>query len=440
MRVGNKVTRKSLHTDNLTLAIILRIRILQHLQQLQLAPATSYFTLFEAKNTDTLKYFKIDTLLHEVENSVKRALNIDDTPIVDTPLKEKNRLKTYTAEFLRDKEQLGTSAKTVLKYKQVIDYLIIYFGADCDLNEINYKAVNDFKSFLFKLPIRWKSKKGINKNNLKKLVEKKSKVLEGYSTLNINTVIEILKRVKTVFSYLEKNEYISKNHFTKLDVLHYKKSDKREFKAEEFKKLLRYCLDKELQEEYNFFLFLLMSGTRRGEALSIELSRIEIDKSIIEIMGTKTENAHRIGIVHKDLMPIIEEQIQGKQESDYLFFNQIFTEIKERPLNRDKSSEEKQEIFEQRIGIHLNNLIRAVVSVEVKEVISIHSLRKNYAQVLYMVNELKDTELKSLLGHSTNADVTDTHYLRGKRDSAELKRKIDLADFGEFFLAEIVEK
>ena len=439
LRVGNKVTRKSLNTDNLTLAILLKLKILQHLQHLQLAPATLYYTFFSPKNAEILKDFKINTLLHDVENSVKRALNIEHK-VIDTPLKEKNRLSTFAAEFIADKKQLGTSAKTIIKYKQSIEYLEIYFGATVDLSIINYKAVNSFKAFLFKLPQRWKNKRDINKSNLKKMVEKNSPVLARYEKLNINTVLEILKRCKEIFEYFMANEYISKNYFTNLDVTRYKKRGKREFKHDEFKSLLRYCKDKELQEEYNFFLFLLMSGLRRGEALSIPIKNIEIEKYTIEVMGTKTDAAHRIGVIHKDCEPIIREQMKNKSESDYLFFNREAIEIQDKPLHRDKSAEEKQVILEQRIGIRLNKHIKLVIGADNKREVDIHSLRKNYAQVLYMVNELKDTELKTLIGHSTSKDVTDTHYLRGKRDSAVLKRKIDLADFGEFFLSECAEK
>ncbi len=116
IRVSNKVARKSLHTDNLTLAVILKLYILQHLQSLHLTPATLYYTFFSPKNTEMLKDFKIDTLLLDVENSVKRALNIEHKPTTPPPLKEKNRLSTYAAEFIADKKQLGTSAKTIVKY------------------------------------------------------------------------------------------------------------------------------------------------------------------------------------------------------------------------------------------------------------------------------------------------------------------------------------
>ena len=128
-----------------------------------------------------------------------------------------------------------------------------------------------------------------------------------------------------------------------------------------------------------------MSGLRRGEALSIELSRIEIEKHTIEVIGTKTEAAYRIGVIYKDLEPIVKEQMKNKSASDYLFFNSEIIEMRDKPLHRNKTDTEKQLILEQRIGIRLNKYIKEVVSSDNKREIDIHSLRKNYAQCFYMV-------------------------------------------------------
>ena len=436
IRVSNKVARKSLNTDNLTLAVILKLKILNHLNSLEINLPTYYFTFFDSKKAEILKDFEIDNLLHEVELKVKRALGIEH--IVDTykPLKEKHTLRTYSAEFIRDKEQLGTDKKTIVKYKQSIEYLEIYFGAAVELKEINYKAVNAFKSFLFKLPQRWKLKKDLNPTNIKKLVDKDSPILERYERANINTVLEVLKRVKAIFEYFLRNEYIDTNYFKNLEVIRYKKRGKREFEPTELRELFAYCKKKDLKEEYNFFLFLLMSGLRRAEALGVRIRDLEMDKFMIEVHGTKTVNAKRIMIVHKDLVETIHEQIADKDDNSYLFFNAEAHTIHTKPLHRDKSDKEKQELLEQNIGIRLNKHIKAVVGSDSKKEIDIHSLRKNYAQVLYMVSELKDSQLKTLIGHTNSNDVTDTHYLRGKRDYKRLKELVDKADYSEYFSTE----
>jgi hypothetical protein len=75
-----------------------------------------------------------------------------------------------------------------------------------------------------------------------------------------------------------------------------------------------------------------------------------------------------------------------------------------------------------------------VLGAEIKNELTVHSLRKNYAQTMYMVEGIKELELKTFLGHSVNkSDVTDNHYLRGKRDSKRLKKLVDAADFSEYF-------
>ncbi len=432
LRVCNKVARKSLHTDNLTLAVILKLKILNHLNTKNINP-TTYFTLFERDTDNIIRDSEVEKFLTDFERTVKNALGI--TAEKPTPIKhEKNTLRIYGAEFIADKKQLGTSDKTLIKYNQSLEYLELYYGADIDLRTINYKAVNAFKSFLFKLPVRWKNKKDLNTSNIKKLIEKDSPILGRYEKANINTVLEVLKRVKAIFAYFLRNEYIAVNYFENLEVMRYKKRGKREFEPTELKELFAYCHKKGLKEEYNFFAFLLMSGLRRGEALGIPLSRIEIDKHIFEVRGTKTEAAHRVGIIHKDCEQIIREQIEDKEDNDYLFFNDEATTIYTKPLHRDKSDSEKQELLERLIGIRLNKHIKAVVGSDNKKEVDIHSLRKNYAQVLYMVEDLKESELQTLIGHTNSKNITDYHYLRGKRDYKRLKKLVDLADFSEFLV------
>ena len=72
-----------------------------------------------------------------------------------------------------------------------------------------------------------------------------------------------------------------------------------------------------------------------------------------------------------------------------------------------------------------------MLGTEIKGVLDLHSLRANFAQQLYMVKDLKDVELKTLMGHKSN-DITDKHYLRGLRDRVSLKEKVDKADFSAF--------
>ena len=135
--------------------------------------------------------------------------------------------------------------------------------------------------------------------------------------------------------------------------------------------------------------------------------------------GTKNENAKRIMVIHKDLISILEEQIKDKDEQDYLFFNYQDLVFKYR---------------DEKIGKLINDIIRLATNDECKNEINIHSLRKNFSQILFFSNQFTDLQLKTLVGHSTSSDTTDSHYLRGKRDYKLLKDKMDNVNFKQYFI------
>ena len=434
MRVSNLVTRVSLHTDNLTLAIVLKLKIFQHLNLNNINP-TTYFTFFDTDKLKLVKDYEIDTLLERVTKRIKRAIALqsDTVPTADKVEIEKGILSDYTEEFISDKQRLNMSSKTLIKYKQAIEYLHIYFGANCKVQEIDYKAALEFSRFLFGVPLRWKNNRELRGKNLRLMIEKKVKLLNGLDTLHLSTITEILKRVKAIFRAFENHGYISKNYFEHLESIKSIKSEKREYKPHELKAIFTYCLRENKREDYNFMRFLLMSGLRRSEALGIQLKHINLSEYMIEIFGEKTVNSHRISIIHKDLVETIREQIQGKEDNSYLFFNSEVQALIDKPLHRDKSLSEIIEIHEHKTGLRINKIISAVLGVEGKKGLDIHSFRKNYAQRLYMVSEMRELELKTLIGHSTSKDVTDNHYIRGVRDNKRLKMLVDLADFSSYF-------
>lgn len=64
----------------------------------------------------------------------------------------------------------------------------------------------------------------------------------------------------------------------------------------------------------NYFLFLLYSGCRRGEALTIKISDIDFKKNVIHIRGSKTEKSDRIIPLFEklsDLLPKIKPNSDG---------------------------------------------------------------------------------------------------------------------------------
>ncbi len=103
-----------------------------------------------------------------------------------------------------------------MKYKQAIEYLIMYFGPKKNIRDITAEDANDFRMLLFKVPKFWKNKPDLKDKNIKLLIDKKSKILDKYEKQELSTVNEVVKKVNSIFSYFENNGYIYKNPFAKL--------------------------------------------------------------------------------------------------------------------------------------------------------------------------------------------------------------------------------
>lgn len=277
----------------------------------------------------------------------------------------------------------------------------------------------DFRTFLLSVPKMWKRKKDLKDKNLKLLIDNKSKLLDKYETQAKSTLDEHIKRTKEIFEYFLDSNYIHKNPFIKLKSMSNGETDKREFREKESVNILKYLKKNNLIEEYNFFKFSLYTGLRRGETCKIKIKEIDLDKYIDLYQKGKTKYSKRIVLIHNDIMELVKEQMKNKNEEDYLFFNEFNTKLTE-----DKKEEE--------IGKLINLYIKKVVGVEDKKYIDIHSLRKNYAQIINSSDELSYLEVKTLIGHSTKNDTTDRHYIRGKRDYNKMKIKLNKISFDNF--------
>lgn len=422
IRLNKKsVYRKSLHTNNLTFAIILKLKILNRLEKMGVSDK-GYTTFIGANSLNLVAENPTEEkLLKEIEktviNKIKRLSKDYDVAIEEDETRDVNTLKKYTDLYLEFRKKTNTSPKVMIKFRQAIEYLIIFFGEKKKIKDITNKDANDFQLFLLSIPKHWKNKKDLKDKNLKLLYDKNSNLLAKYDKQSISTVNEVLKKVITLFNYFVDNTYIYKNPFNKLTkTITRITTDKREFKEDELRSYLSYLKQNHFMEEYRFIKFLLFSGLRRGEALSITKKDIDFQKSIIEINGTKTINSKRISIIHKDIVNDLKHQLKNKEENDYLFFNEKLT---------FKYRDEK-------VGNKLNLYMKTSLGDELKKILDLHSLRKNFSQILYLSDQFDELSLKTLIGHSTKGDVTDTHYIRGKRDYKKLKEKMDKVDFSDF--------
>lgn len=383
------------------------------------------YTTFLGKNSLNLvaENEEEEKLLKEIEKTiVKKVKRLKSTQhnvdIQTDEIRDTNTLKKLTDEYITYRRKVKTSNKVMMKFKQSIEFLIIFFGEKKLVKDITPKDNMNFQLFLLSIPQRWKNKKELKDKNIKTIYDKSPQMFDKYEKLNISTVNEILKKIITIFEYFEENTYIYKNPFKKVsNGIKRVTTEKREFTENELRSIFWWLETKGLMEEYRYLKFLLYSGLRREEGLIVTKGDIDFQKSMIDINGKKTVNSKRISIIHKDIVDDLKIQIEDKSDDDYLFFNEDLTK---------KYRSEK-------VGNNLNKYIKEVVGEKTKKNIDLHSFRKNFSQTISLSGLFSDLEIKTLIGHSTKSDVTDTHYIRGKRNWKTLKERLDKVDFSDFF-------
>ena len=425
LKVNNSVIKKSLRTSNYIYANILKYKLLNKVKEmdnefnrnLQIINTGNGILLNAETDEEKLLVAQFEKTLIEKAKRLKRAGN--DIKLEKTEEEKlKLNLKYCCNEFIEYKKT-NSEEKNMIKYSQAVSLLENYFTHKQRIDKILSKDAMKFHSFLQKLPKNWTKNKLLKDKNIRLLIDNKSKLLNGLDIISTRTSDEHLKRVKTIFDFFELNNFIIKNPFNHLKTISKKKDTTWfEFKVKDLKELLEYINDNQSKEDYNLIKFMLFTGLRRGEVSKITISNIELDKTYIEIHGTKTDNAKRIMIIHKDIINLVKEQMENKTDDDLLFYNNT----------KSKSIVSR----ESEMGKKFNEYILKVVGEEKKKNLNIHSIRKNFTQKIFISDKFNMLEIETMVGHSSN-NITDTHYLRGKRDYKKLKQKLDSVDFSEFF-------
>jgi len=420
----NCIVKKSLFTNNLTLSIILREKILKRLKMWEIRKG---FITAESKNTVTIvaENEEEEKLIKEITatitNKINRLSKTHNVSSTTLTTRDKNTLKRCSEHFLNFRELAKTSNKTLIKYKQAINYLNMYFGENTLVKNIDKLEASNFRNFLLQLPRNYKSIKELEGKNLRTLTESATgkKLLDKYERQALRTVDEVIVKAKTLFNYFAEQVFIYNNPFQALKKLsNDKRTEERAFEAEELKAILQHTIKHNLREDYNFIKSMLHTGMRRGEMLSLRVKDIDFEKSFIDTKGTKTEYALRIIPLHIGITDIIKEQTQNKDKEDFVFYDML--------------KDVTQIYREESVGTNTNKIFKEVLGERIKGEINIRSLRQNFAQITFLSDNFNDLNHKSLMGHSTKNDITDKHYIRMRRDYKLLKELMDKVDFSEF--------
>ena len=307
LKINDKVIKKSLYTDNLTYANILKIKIFERIKKMN---------DFDRMFRDTLTRQRIgNSIVVTAENKFEEKLLAGLEQTIDnstTKLETKHpnqvkatgkivrkidTLEKCCEKFLATQSRL-VSKEVMYKYKQAVDYLYVYFNKKMNVKDITTLEALEFREFLLEVPIRYKTQSDLKNKDIKLLIQNNSKLLEKYPKQGLRTTDEVIVKCKTIFALFQEKKYIPISPFEKFKKLTNKKVKNKdtewlEYKDTEFISIYNHMNDNKQFEEKRFIKFLLMTGLRRGEALGIKIEDINFKKNYITVYGTKTDNAKK---------------------------------------------------------------------------------------------------------------------------------------------------
>lgn len=206
-------------------------------------------------------------------------------------------------------------------------------------------------------------------------------------------------KLKTVFNnsfkYAMENDIIKKDYS---DFVTVNRVEKKETKDKFFTKdQIKLILSHKDEDLVDTVIILLYTGMRIGELLQMKCEDIDLEKRLMHVHGTKTDNADRIVPIHKDLIPYLEKRINN----EYLVPNS-----KGKPLQYSNYRAHFFSPFMEKLGLDQ----------------TIHATRHTFISIMDSCGVSADSvALKRIVGHS-NSSVTE-HYTH--KSNEELIEAID---------------
>lgn len=451
VKIDNQVIKKSLFNNDYVYSNLLKYKIINLVKQKILNdkelnmfdnPFNKTYTIHKIGNSISLEAEseEEEKLLPEIAdtivNKIKRLRNAGfSVEILEDKKKDKLTIEKCFNQFYKLNEK-KLQSDYLTKFRQVRDLLFMYFGKNKSIRDITPNEVVEFVDFLLSFPSNYIHIEELKDKDIKSLILRNSSILDKFPKVSPSTVDEHIKKCKTLFNFFLECNHIYTNPFLIIK----KQATKRNtagtnwlpFKEKDLKSLLKkVSLNEKFKEEYNLLKFCLYTGFRREELSLLKVENIELEKGFIdfdyEIDLTKTENSKRIVPIHKDIEKLILSQMENKEDNDYLFFNNKRWKIDTRGEG---------------VGRVINKIILDFLNYdkETKKHYNLHSIRKNFIQTLVLSEEFPELDYKTIIGHSTSGDITDKHYLLGKRNYKEYKGKMDRVSFEEFFDQKILNK
>ena len=118
------------------------------------------------------------------------------------------------------------------------------------------------------------------------------------------------------FRLARKNKFIVNNIMEDVHPVHHKRKNGRALTRKEQRKFLTIIKFNKFKD---YFLFLLYSGARKSEALSVTWNDVDLQKRVIHIKGTKTATSDRYMPISTSLLHLLERLFLGRISNGRLF-------------------------------------------------------------------------------------------------------------------------
>lgn len=282
------------------------------------------------------------------------------------------------------------------------------FLYDCECRHLAKGSIRNYKAEITFL-IDYLTKQGITKVEEVKTVHIRDflgfKQDEGRKPSYIN---DLLKAYKTMFNYLENEEYIKINPAKRVKNVRQPKIIIRTFTPDEVRKMVNYYSGSDYLSVRNKTIVALLfdTGARCNEMITMEPNDIEIDYIVIKHgKGNKERVVPKSPFLGKQLFKY-QRIRQGYFAEKILKHNNLFLSKTGKPLT------------DEAVAKFLKNAAKNIgISAEIR--VSPHTCRHTFAQ-MQLKNGLDVYSLSRLMGH-TNISITQ-RYLQGMRDGEIVQR------------------
>lgn len=132
-------------------------------------------------------------------------------------------------------------------------------------------------------------------------------VMDSIAHQSTQTQVKLKTVFNKTFEFAMENDIIKKDYssFVKVSRNETKKDKSKFFTKDDIKLILSHVGERDVDT----LVILLYTGMRISELLSLKSEDVDLEKRIIHVRGTKTDNADRFVPIHKELIPYIEKRI-----------------------------------------------------------------------------------------------------------------------------------